>query len=254
MSEIFAYIAGGASGLPNKSHPDDAGFDLACLLDPQELETGRTLESGKQTVLNTGVTLAVPPGYMGKIEGRSGLAMKGISVLGGVIDSGYRGEIKVILRNNGDEPFVIQNQQRIAQFLVLKIHEADVLTLAKNVDELSRTKRGADGFGSTGKMQRTDATTATAAKEKISPDAPLAEFDRTSEFKIRGVSVCLLMETTPVLLQKLLQKHMVGFTEEERRSVLYVVEEFYDSLSQMARDKWPDNPRPFWLGRFQSDD
>ena len=98
------------------------------------------------SAIGTGVQLEIPSGYYGKIEGRSGLALKGIHPLGGVIDSDYRGELKVILRNGQDVDYDIRKGTRIAQLCILPCTELEW----KEVSTLSNTARGCQGFGSTG--------------------------------------------------------------------------------------------------------
>lgn len=121
-----------------------AGADIcALLLEPF------VLEPGKRIAVPTGVFMQIPSGYEVQVRPRSGLAVKyGITCLNtpGTIDSDYRGEVKVILINLGDEPFIIQNGDRIAQLVVAPVVQATFLP----ADELSDTERGCGGFGSTG--------------------------------------------------------------------------------------------------------
>lgn len=116
---------------------------------------GLDLYSSEDTVISpkmyssvrTGIKVEIPIGYYGRVAPRSGLAIKnGIDVLAGVIDSDYRGEIVCILINHGDKSFSISVGDRIAQIIV----ESIVLLDAEWVDDLSETRRGTDGFGSTG--------------------------------------------------------------------------------------------------------
>lgn len=101
----------------------------------------------ERRVIATGVRLAIPPGYAGLIRDRSGLARElGISVLGGVIDSDYRGEIKVILQSHGLEHHHIQPGDRIAQLLIVPVPAVELV----EVEELDETARADSGFGSTG--------------------------------------------------------------------------------------------------------
>lgn len=121
-----------------------AGLDLsACLEKPV------VLEAGKQAIVPTGIALEIPAGYEVQVRARSGLAAKyGIGLTNGVgtIDSDYRGEIAVILINWGKEPFEITNGMRIAQMVVAKYEHVTVVV----AEELSKTKRGNNKFGSTG--------------------------------------------------------------------------------------------------------
>lgn len=105
------------------------------------------LYPGEWCAYPTGIAVAIPEGYYGRIAPRSGLALNGaIDVLAGVIDSDYRGEIKVILINHGKEHVWIDDHMRIAQ-LILECAAVPVVT---EVDDLPATVRGTDGFGSTG--------------------------------------------------------------------------------------------------------
>jgi len=108
-----------------------------------------TLATNESILVPTGIAVSIPQGFEIQIRPRSGLAAKkGISVLNtpGTIDADYRGEIKVILINHGNEPFIIRNGDRIAQMVVCPIVQAKF----EQVDELSDTERGSGGFGSTG--------------------------------------------------------------------------------------------------------
>lgn len=108
------------------------------------------LEAGARTLIETGFAVALPPGFEAQIRPRSGLAIKhGITCLNtpGTIDADYRGEIKVILINLGDDPFTINRGDRIAQMVIAPVVQATIM----QVDVLDETGRGAGGFGSTGK-------------------------------------------------------------------------------------------------------
>ena len=127
---------------PRKAHEDDAAFDLRSRVDA-------VIPSGKITLLPTGVFMELPVGYEAQVRPRSGLALKhGITVLNtpGTIDAGYRGEVGVILINAGPADFTVARGDRIAQMVVQKL--ADVQLVA--AEQLSDTSRGAGGFGSTG--------------------------------------------------------------------------------------------------------
>lgn len=107
------------------------------------------LEPGKRHAVATGLSMAIPHGYEIQVRPRSGLALKhGVSVPNtpGTIDSDYRGELKVIMINHGDEPFVIARGERIAQLVLAPVTHAEW----QEVDTLSETERGEGGFGSTG--------------------------------------------------------------------------------------------------------
>jgi dUTP pyrophosphatase len=128
--------------LPVRSTSGAAGFDLASPFD-------HVLDPGRITQVPLGFSLCIPKGHVGKIEGRSSLALKyGIQILGGVIDSDYRGDVAVILRNSGTVPFEFKRGERIAQMVILRLSPASQVV---QVEELDDTERGKDGFGSTGK-------------------------------------------------------------------------------------------------------
>lgn len=122
-----------------------SGFDVRAQLDQPFV-----LKKGERAMLSTGLSFEIPPGYEIQARPRSGLAAKhGISMVNtpGTIDADYRGEVKVILINHGQEDFEIKDQERIAQLVLAPVVQADfVLT-----EDLSNTERGAGGFGSTGR-------------------------------------------------------------------------------------------------------
>lgn len=135
-------LAEGAS-LPVQAHPDDAGYDLHCV---EEV----VIEPGQNSLVGTGLAIALPSGYVGKVCSRSGLAAKHrVFVLNapGIVDAGYRGEVKVNLFNAGDQPFTVKPGERIAQLLV----EACVPAIFVPVRELDATVRGVGGHGSSGR-------------------------------------------------------------------------------------------------------
>jgi dUTP pyrophosphatase len=127
--------------VPERAYAGDAGLDLSTC---ERL----VLRPGARAVASTGLAVAVPDGYAGFVQPRSGLAARhGIAVVNspGLIDSGYRGEIKVVLLNTDPErEFVAEAGDRIAQLVVLPVPEISV----EVVDELPETERGARGFGS----------------------------------------------------------------------------------------------------------
>jgi dUTP pyrophosphatase len=122
-----------------------AGMDLcAAIGEPIVLEPGARVGVG------TGLAMAIPPGFEGQVRPRSGLARdRGITVLNapGTIDADYRGEVKVIMINLGDEPILIRPGDRIAQLVIAPVARAELL----EVDELAASPRGAGGFGHTGR-------------------------------------------------------------------------------------------------------
>lgn len=128
--------------LPAYAHPGDAGMDLCA-------DETRTLLPGERAAVSTGLRIALPAGTEGQVRPRSGLSIKhGITVINapGTIDEGYRGEVKVLLINLGQEPFEITPGMRIAQLVVAPILRLSVAEGA--VDDV--TVRGSGGFGSTG--------------------------------------------------------------------------------------------------------
>ena len=124
-----------------------AGMDLRAAV-PEDAPI--TLKPGERCLAPTGLAIALPAGYEAQIRPRSGLAHKhGVTCLNtpGTIDADYRGEVKIILINLGQEPFVIRRGERIAQMVVAPVTQAAWV----KVDALSETARGAGGFGSTGR-------------------------------------------------------------------------------------------------------
>lgn len=123
--------------------------DLAAGLDISSSEDA-VIEPKQVMLIKTGLEIEIPPGYEGQVRPRSGLALKyGVTVLNspGTIDADYRGEVGVILINNGDAPFNIKRGERIAQLVISQVFQANII----EVDNLSETDRGSGGFGSTGK-------------------------------------------------------------------------------------------------------
>jgi dUTP pyrophosphatase len=130
--------------LPNYETIASAGMDLRA-----NLTQPITLQPLERTIVKTGLFIELPIGYEAQVRPRSGLAAKnGITVLNapGTVDADYRGEIGVILVNLSNDPFVIENGERIAQLIIAKHERAEWL----EVHELTETSRGAGGFGSTG--------------------------------------------------------------------------------------------------------
>ena len=130
--------------IPKYETSGSSGMDIAA-----HVENNIIINPGEKALVSTGFSIAIPTGYEVQIRPRSGLAAKkNITVLNtpGTIDADYRGEIKVILINLGQEKFIIQNGERIAQMVVCPVVQANL----EEVTELSDTKRGSGGFGSTG--------------------------------------------------------------------------------------------------------
>lgn len=127
---------------PTYAHPGDAGLDLVSVEDV-------TLAPGQRHAVGTGWAMAIPDGWVGLVHPRSGLALRsGLTVANapGTIDAGYRGEVKVILVNLGEEPVTIAAGDRVAQLVLQAVGRAAVA----EVDDLDATARGGGGFGSTG--------------------------------------------------------------------------------------------------------
>jgi dUTP pyrophosphatase len=129
--------------LPAYAHPGDAGADLLTTVDV-------TLAPGERALVPTGIALALPEGYVAFVQPRSGLAARhGVSIVNtpGTVDSGYRGEIKVLLINHDpNEPVELRRGDRVAQLVVQRVEHARFV----EVDELPDSARGAGGYGSTG--------------------------------------------------------------------------------------------------------
>ena len=129
--------------LPTYAYRGDAGLDLLSAVSVD-------VEPGERTLIPTGLAVAIPEGYAGFVQPRSGLALKrGLSIVNtpGLIDSHYRGELKVIVINlDAHEPIHIERGDRIAQLVIQRVPVVDLV----EVDELDATDRGSSGFGSSG--------------------------------------------------------------------------------------------------------
>jgi dUTP pyrophosphatase len=143
MKLPFVRLGEGAKP-PAQAHDGDAGYDLYA-------SEAVTLAPGARAAVGTGIAVAIPHGHAGLVVPRSGLALRhGIGVVNapGIIDSGYRGELKVLLLNTDrDEAFEVQPGDRIAQLLVMPVAQPELVEL----DSLDETLRGAGGFGSSGR-------------------------------------------------------------------------------------------------------
>jgi dUTP pyrophosphatase len=132
------------AAVPVRAHPGDAGLDLCSVEDV-------TLKPGERASVGTGIAVAIPQGYAGFVLPRSGLAAKhGIGVVNapGLIDAGYRGEIRVLLVNHDpSDAFVVARGDRIAQLVIQRVEEVSL----REVAELPDSARGEGGFGSTGR-------------------------------------------------------------------------------------------------------
>lgn len=143
MSEVPVLMTAAEGFEPTYAKPGDAGADLRS-------RVAVTLAARSRTLVPTGVSIALPNGYVGLVHPRSGLALKhGITVLNtpGTIDAGYRGEIMVTLYNSSDEDFEIAVGDRIAQLLIQAVEVAKFI----RVEKLPDSERGETGFGSSGR-------------------------------------------------------------------------------------------------------
>ena len=138
-----------AQNVPSYSHPGDAGADLSS-------SEALTLAPGERATVGTGVSIALPDGFVAFVVPRSGLAAKhGITIVNspGTVDAGYRGELKVTLLNtDSSQPFDIAVGDRIAQMIVMPVTQARFIP----VEKLPLSERGESGFGSTGQSARKD--------------------------------------------------------------------------------------------------
>ena len=129
--------------LPRQAYAGDAGLDLAAC-------DRFVLGPGERAVVGTGLAVAIPAGYAGFVQPRSGLAARhGLTVVNspGLVDSGYRGEVKVVLLNTDrEQTFTVEPGMRIAQLVMLEVPEVDLV----EVEELPETERGVRGHGSSG--------------------------------------------------------------------------------------------------------
>ena len=144
MTKILIKRLSKKISLPKYETAGSSGMDLAA-----NIAGNISIDPGKTAIIPTGLALSIPKGFEVQIRPRSGLAAKKkISVLNtpGTIDSDYRGEIKVILINQGQETFNVEKGLRIAQMVVCPVVQAQI----KEVEDLSETERGKGGFGSTG--------------------------------------------------------------------------------------------------------
>lgn len=130
---------------PVRARPGDAGYDLFNAVDAPVY-----IRPGERMLFTTGIAAVIPLGFYGRIADRSGLALKGLHVLGGVVDSSYRGSIGVILlnTNGGDESqsIIVEPGQRIAQLIIERCYDV----IWEEVESLPASERAAGGFGSTG--------------------------------------------------------------------------------------------------------
>jgi dUTP pyrophosphatase len=142
LAQINVRLLNAEARVPSRAHEDDAGADLhAC--------EAVSIPPGERRDVGTGLALAIPPGFAGFVQARSGLAFRnGLMVVNapGLIDSGYRGEVRVCLFNSDPESFEVVPGDRIAQLVIQRVEAPEFAV----VDDLDDTTRGAGGFGSTG--------------------------------------------------------------------------------------------------------
>jgi dUTP pyrophosphatase len=144
--EIRAMSVGDVPTPPPRYQTEgSAGLDL-----PAAVAEDVVIAPGRRALIPTGWSIALPPGFEAQVRPRSGLALRhGVTVLNtpGTVDSDYRGEIKVVLANLGDEPFVVRRGDRIAQLVIAPVVRATFAVVLS----LDATDRGAGGYGSTGR-------------------------------------------------------------------------------------------------------
>ena len=140
MVELKIHRTDKSVEMPFYAKANDAAFDLRSA-------DVKLVKPGEKVIVKTGIRMAIPEGYAGLIWDRSGLAAKnGLHCLAGVIDSGYRGEVGVVIKNLGEEEMLIEKNMRIAQMLIQPVESARIM----EVEELDDTDRGEGGFGHTG--------------------------------------------------------------------------------------------------------
>ena len=140
MTSVYIKKLDKLARTPTRANESDAGYDLFSI-------EKAYLPAGQRKVVRTGISVAIPPGFYGRVAPRSGLAVKrGIDVLAGVIDSGYRGEIGVVLQNLSDYDFEFLQGERIAQLILEQCNTIGWV----EVEKLEDSVRSDGGFGSTG--------------------------------------------------------------------------------------------------------
>jgi len=144
-AELQVHLLHPAATAPRRAHEHDAGYDLACV-------EGFTLWPGRRRTVGTGVAIALPAGVAGLVTPRSGLASRhGVTIVNapGLVDPGYRGELRVTLLNTGDAPYAARAGDRIAQLLLVPFVAPEV-RVVDGLDE-GPDARGELGFGSSGR-------------------------------------------------------------------------------------------------------
>jgi dUTP pyrophosphatase len=125
--------------LPAYAHRGDAGFDLFACVD-------HDLAPGEVKAVSTGIQMAIPEGFVGLVWDKSGISLKGVHRLAGVVDAGYMVEVQVVLVNLSREPYAVRKGMKIGQMLIQPVHSVEI----EDAAELDDTTRGEGGFGSTG--------------------------------------------------------------------------------------------------------
>lgn len=134
---------------PVRAHHGDAGFDVFACLPEEKPDQGITLQPGEWQKIPTGIAVSCPPDVVWQVWPRSGLAVKnGLDTMAGVIDSGYRDEVAIVLINHSGVPQTISHGMKIAQLLPVSLYPTNMLELSEM--ELTETERGKQGFGSSG--------------------------------------------------------------------------------------------------------
>lgn len=145
MEQLFIKKLYPNSIIPTKGSAEAAGYDLYARLDNLNL----IIEPHSSVLVSTGVAMKIPYGYYGRIAPRSGFSLKtGLVINAGVIDSDYRGEVKILFQNHSDKYIAINNNDKIAQIVIERIAHCKIV----EVEDLDNTARGSNGFGSTDKI------------------------------------------------------------------------------------------------------
>ncbi len=126
--------------IPKSMHKGDAALDIYSCIDIN-------IQPGERVLIDTGISMAIPQGYFGNIRDRSGLAVKhGLHTMAGVVDSNYRGEIKIVIINLSKEEYSVKQGDRVAQMIIQEVNEI----VLEEVEDLDSTERGGGGFGDSG--------------------------------------------------------------------------------------------------------
>ncbi len=137
--EVFIKKLGSDTKSPSYAHEGDAGADLYSAED-------KKIEAGEISKVRIGLSIAIPDGFVGIVMDKSGIALKGIHSIAGVVDSSFRGELEIVLANLGKSAFEIKKGQKVCQMVIMPVATAKIT----EAEKLSETKRGKKGFGSTG--------------------------------------------------------------------------------------------------------